>query len=177
MPIFKGTHARKSTKGQIHLFESTMVLFVFFFIIIIGFSVYQNFQQGKLERTQEEFNQKQAVKIAQKVLFLPEISCSTNADIKFDCIEIQKLQGFQDQLRLNSRYYREVLGPSRASLEVVYSPYTMPPPFDTNTTIPLYDFSGNLDNSYAFLIPINLNDATTIPETAHFAWLKVEVFS
>lgn len=177
MHTYKETHARRSTKGQIHLFESTMVLFVFFFIIIIGFSVYQNFQQGKLERTQEDFNQKQAIKIAQKVLFLPEIACSSNADIKFDCIEIQKIQGFQDQLKSNSRYYREVLGPSKASIEVIYNSIDMPPPFDVNTTIPLYDFSGNLENSYSFLIPVNLNDATTIPETAHFAWMKVEVFS
>jgi len=105
-----------STKAQIRLMETTMVLFVFFFILMIGIGVYSNVQTNKLEQLDRKFNQQEAIEQARNVLNLNEISCSNSGVSNNNCFDVEKLPGFRRLVRENPLYYQEIFGSSRATL-------------------------------------------------------------
>ncbi len=191
--FFVSQKSKISKKGQLQLMESTVVLFVFFILLIIGVSIYSNFQASKLERLTSTLNEQKATEIARKVLFTPELECSINSDVTKDCFEIQKLQSFVDNVRFRPRYYREEFGNTKVIIRWVYSPAfdedncnTKAPAFfalnptDTTITVPekvLFDFSSGLQSKKTFYFPLTLLDKRCVPELSYFGWLIIEAYS
>lgn len=183
IPILKMTK-----KAQLHLMESTVVMFVFFLLVMVGLTVYSNYQNAKIERIRIEMNEQKAVQIAKKVLFTPEIECSNNNARTLDCIEIQKLKPFVERVKQNPAYYRQEFGNAKVSVRWVYSPaftgaFSSPEffranPTDTLVTAPhkqLFDFRAGGASHKTFTFPILLWDKRKVPEWNYFGWLEVEV--
>lgn len=173
-------------KGQIHMMESTIVLFVFFLMIIIGLTVYTNFQKGRLERVENMANEQKATELAKKIIFTPELECSNANARTMDCIEIQKLVPFKEVVTASPRYYKEEYGDTKATLYWVYAPafpvnIEHPTPFALNTAtskvdpFTLFDFLAGGQDTVVFYFPITLWDKRFIKEWAYFGWLKIEV--
>jgi len=92
------------------------VLFVFFFILMIGMGVYSNFQTNKLELLDKKFNEQVAIESARTILNLNEIACSNSGVREKNCFDVEKLPGFRRQVRENPLYYQNMFGSSKATL-------------------------------------------------------------
>ena len=168
--------------------ESTVVMFVFFLLIMVGLTVYSNYQNAKVERIRIETNEQKATQIAKRMLFAPELECSNNNARTLDCIEIQKLQPFVNRVKQSPAYYRQEFGNSRVSIKWVYSPgftgtFSAPEffranPTDILVTSPqkeLFNFKAGGESPKTFTFPILLWDKRQVPEWSYFGWLEVEV--
>lgn len=184
----------QSTKGQIRLVESTLILFVFFFMLMIGLVVYMNFQEARLDRVKNEILEQQAIDYAQKVLSIPELECSDNGVKVQDCMELYKLEGMTRDLDSEfdryARYYFEEFGPTKVSIQLVYAPsfessgLTAPPLFLDNSQnvdytkwVTLFDYSEGLKNKQTFYFPISLWDRQVVPAYSYYGWMRIEVYS
>ncbi len=112
-----------STKGQIRMMETTMVLFVFFFILMIGMGVYANVQTNKLEQLDRRFNQQASIESARTILSLQEIACSNSGVREQNCFDVEKLPGFRRMVRDNPLYYQNLFGSSKAILVLPSATY------------------------------------------------------
>ena len=181
-------------KGQIQLMESTVVMFIFFFMLVMGMVMYNNFQSSKLEVMERQFEEQKAIQIAQKITNVQELQCSDNNVITLDCFELQKLQSFKDKVKQHRLYYKEAFGSSKVSVVWVYAPafsgnfYT--PKFfqkeeDDNKRVVtedeeeqvLFDFSSGKENKDTFYYPISLWDKRFVPQKSYFGWLIIEAYS
>jgi len=121
----------KSKRAQIHMMETIAVLLVFFIMVVIGFVFYVQIIKANIEIEREEARQLQAVEIAQRALFLPELQCSKGKDIiKSDCIDILMLEAFIDSdmdiIGENQLYYHDRLGFSEIIVREVYPDASKP---------------------------------------------------
>ena len=77
------------------MMETMAVLVIFFILAGIGFIFYINIMKGSIEAEKEEIRQLQAIEIAQRTVFLPELQCSEGEDIvKSGCIDVEMLEAF-----------------------------------------------------------------------------------
>lgn len=74
------------------------VLVVFFFFLIFGASFYFKLQEASLKRQMEENTQLKVIQIAQKSLTMPELECSRVGVARENCVDILKVQEFQQLL-------------------------------------------------------------------------------
>ena len=74
-------------KAQIKMLESIMVLIMFFFLVAIGLKFYGNVQLQELQKTQSEFERLDSVKIANILMTLPELACTTDNEFDGSCID------------------------------------------------------------------------------------------
>jgi len=173
-------------KGQIHLIESTLVLFVFFFLLMIGLIIYSNVQSDRLKDVEKTFNEQRAVEIAQKIVFLPELQCSNDNVRNSECFEIQKLEHFRTTVNQNALFYREQFPLTKVNVQWVYAPslgaVSHPQFFDDGfggiqQEQNLFNFSSGRTNKQTFYFPTSLWDKRFVPEKSYFGWLIIEVYS
>jgi uncharacterized protein (UPF0333 family) len=110
----------KNNKAQIHMMETISVLLVFFILILIGFVFYVKIIKGNIEIEKEEKRQLEAIEIAQRVMFFPELQCSEENVVRSDCIDILKLNAAADIIRQNQIYYYDRLGFSKVLVNELY---------------------------------------------------------
>ncbi len=110
-------------KTQIQMGETIAVLFIFFILVLIGFIFYVNVVKNNIEVEREEIRQEEAIKVAQKALFLPELQCSDQNIDTNDCIDRLKLEvsgGEEGIINSNKMYYFDTFGFSRITVENIY---------------------------------------------------------
>jgi hypothetical protein len=102
----------KNKKGQIQTFETVGVLVIFFFLIIVGFTVYVKLQSENFIKTKERQGELMAFQIQQKAAFMPEFQCSQrniHQDNCFDSLKVELMnQSWSDSImrqELIFRYY------------------------------------------------------------------------
>jgi len=102
--------------------ESIAILFIFFLLVLFGLIFYSRIQTATLEREQEEDKTIKAIQIAQKVSYFPELQCTTQAELPSGCIDIKKLESFQEIIaqEQNKLYYFQVFEYSQVHIEQVY---------------------------------------------------------
>ena len=117
----------RNKKSQIHMMETMAVLFVFFVLAGIGFLFYIKVMKGNVESEMEVIRQLQAIEIAQRTVFLPELQCSEGEDIvKSGCIDVEMLEAFRGSgmAAANQVYYHNRLGFSEITINQIYPPAT-----------------------------------------------------
>ena len=146
--------------------ETIAILFIFFILLMFGFIFYAAVQKGEnLERI-EEISTLNAIEIAEKVSFFPEIRCSFDNVVMGDCIDAYKLKAAAENINNNKLFYFGILEYSRVVIEQIY-------PFE-NIWI-LYD---NQKPNYNYLIktPIPLNIYNPIDNKFSYAVMTVGVY-
>ena len=160
-------------KGQIKLFESIAVMFIFFLLVAGGFAVYGNFAKYNINQEQSLIESKRAIETAQLVALLPEFICSKEI-VKENCFDLYNVKSFASYMNNTAEtndlmYYFDLFHFSTISLEV----------FDLrekNSSIyPIYDnplpeYSSKL-NLY---FPINVYEP--VLDIMNFGILTVEVY-
>lgn len=157
------------------------MLFVFFFLLIMGLVIYGNVSEARLGRLQSELGEQRAIDLAQKLLVIPELACTNNAVKTRDCVEISKLDDFKHRVDSYSRYYLEEFGPSKVTVELV-SPLNPTSPLSnsellSNYEVSLFDFSAGLENKQVFHFPVSLWDRSFVPPRTYFGMMVIEVYS
>lgn len=99
-----------------------MILIVFFILMIFALVFFIQFQQRETGVQQQVFNEEQMIEKSQEVYSLPEIGCSYDNVLKYDCLDIIKLESFKKQLLRgeNYLYYRKILGNIKIEVEEIY---------------------------------------------------------
>jgi hypothetical protein len=169
-------------KAQIQLMESTVVMFVFFIMIMIGLTVYSSHQNTRLEKIERQMAEQRAIETAKKIISLPELECSNNNAKTMDCIEIQKLEPFKQRISQNILYYKKDFGDTKATIKMVYAPAlpqtVQKPAFFLNADKQtLFDFKSGGTSQKTFYFPVSLWDKRFVSEWSYFGWLKIEVFT
>ena len=85
--------------------ESMIVLVIFFILLGLGFIFYSGVQKSSLKQTYAERTETEAIKLALKVSFMPEVLCSKKGIIEDDCFDIYKLSTVNDIISQNKKYY------------------------------------------------------------------------
>ncbi len=168
-------------------------------MIMIGLVMYNNYQTTKLENINREFDQLQATGLVRQLGSLSEIGCSDVGVTTYDCLEIQKLQGFREAISANKRYYREMFGSVRVYISWVYAPsfsggFNSPYFFNNRDEDGEYlnlmevtsdeekqiliDFKPkNVKNKIVFHNPIMMVDRRFVPSKNYFGWMSIEVYN
>lgn len=113
----------KYKKSQVRMTETIAILFIFFLLVLFGLLFYSRIQSSMLEREQEEDKTLKSIQIAQKVSYFPELQCTTQAELVSGCIDIKKLESFQEiinQAEQNKLYYFQVFEYSKVYVEQIY---------------------------------------------------------
>lgn len=82
-------------KAQLKIGESIAVLFIFFVLVVMGVIFWSKYSQSSMKEKTEEETLTTAVKISQTVSYLPELQCSAQEVIKFNCFDLYKMQGMK----------------------------------------------------------------------------------
>jgi len=146
--------------------ETIAVLFIFFVLIILGFVFYAKVLKGNIEIETEESVQLNAIKIAQRASFLPELQCSEENIVSDNCIDIIKLEAASAIMEENEIHYYDRLSFSKITIKEVYPDENEWMLYDR----PLDDYSNKITTN----IPISLLDP--ILNTNSFGIISVETF-
>ena len=116
----------KKKKSQIQIGETISVIFVFFILLLIGFMFYAKVLKGNAAIESDELAQLRSVEIAQRVMFLPEMQCSTDVTDSKNCIDKLKVESAKNVMNLNAVEYFDILGFAKIKILQVYPSYEKP---------------------------------------------------
>ncbi|MDA1196430.1 MAG: hypothetical protein O2779_00515 [Nanoarchaeota archaeon] len=154
-------------RGQIQMGESVAILFIFFILIVFGFVFYMKILGSSAQVEFEENIQLQAIGVAQRVSFLPEVQCSRDNVRKENCIDLLKLEHLDEIVPTNQLHYFDLFGFSRIRVQQLF------PPGDD---LAVYDnVPDTFTDKLSTFIPTSLYDPRT--GDFHLGVLVVEVFS
>ena len=142
-----------SKKSQVQIFETIAVLFVFFLLIIIGFTFYTKIAKSNLKSEQDEFSQLESIAIAQKVMFMPELQCSQDNIAKENCFDKLKLDSAKTIITSNEIYYYDLFEFSDISVFQIYPDYLKWEIYSRKTN----DFRNNFTTN----VPVSIYDPIT----------------
>ncbi|MFH1506302.1 MAG: hypothetical protein ABIE94_04945 [archaeon] len=167
-----GKTGKIGQKAQIQMGESIAVIVIITIMIFFGLTFYSRVKYLEIEQDTEQFNQFDAVKLANAVSNMPELLCSQQKVIDINCVDKYKIIALQDSVGEGAGskaffYYRSLLGNSRITVEQLY-------PKKRNYTVYDNNFTAAQDTK-AILIPINIYDG--INDTKAFGVLRVEAYS
>lgn len=148
----------REKRAQLGMFETIMVLFIFFFLLMTGMSVYQRFQMMRFEDKKDLLREQRAADLVKFVLAMPELQCSADNIITPNCLDRNKVKKFKALLEIDDDmrlYYSTYLLNSNATIEQVY------PPLDEKWVIYERKSSKSERNEFSlYHLPILLYDAT-----------------
>jgi len=169
---------KKNRNAQIQMGETIAVLFIFFILLILGVSFYVRVHSTTIRQEIDEKSELDAVDLAQKISFLPELMCTSKNTPLFEtnCIDLYKLQAFNSLVEgdgdLQLSYFDE-FGYSHIHVAQIY-PEPEPDAGYTVYERQKPDFANNITT----WIPVSLyNPAGDNGEEIYFGVLVVEVFS
>lgn len=166
-------------KAQLKMTESIGVLIVFFFLIIIGFMFYTQFQTAAIQEKKQELTAQRALQIAQIASNLPEIQCSFGAEevvVKGVCLDLLKLKTFQN---FETLFYYDLLFYSNISVRILY-PGSLPSHVEEIVESPIYEnVPEEFTSKIRIYFPVLVRDVAANPPGSqfYFAVLTVDVYS
>jgi hypothetical protein len=107
----------KSSKGQVGLMETMIVVVVFVIILVVALGFYFKFSMSELEETGQEVCLVSNTVLLSSIAAMPEVECSVNGNT-LDCVDTSKLLVF-DPAREYGDYFNKVCD-QNVYFEVVY---------------------------------------------------------
>ena len=108
-----------SSKGQIDLMETIMVLIVVMVIIIIGIVLYFKFFSGEVEETKEDIGVQEFSVLLNSISSLAEFQCSEGG-VDRNCVDILKLYSAKESIGNNMGHYFDLFGYKKIYFEQIY---------------------------------------------------------
>ncbi len=169
----------KKKSAQMQMGETIMVLLVFFIIITIGLVIYGTYQAGQIKGAIKEAFDRDAVIIALRVSFLPEVTCSENNVVEENCFDVEKIHAFKGEM-INEEmflFYVGDLKKSKISVEQLFPTPTDNPITELYNNIPPENELAEQHEIIPTYIPITLKDPTRRAGKEYsFGVLTVEVY-
>ena len=107
--------ARHSTKGQVKLTETILVLFIIVLIISLGMFFYFRYSIEKVKIRGVELSERETSILLAKITTMPEIACENE-----NCVDASKLLPFITILRDHQSYYGPLFGAKKITIERLY---------------------------------------------------------
>ncbi|MEM4267621.1 MAG: hypothetical protein QXK37_02210 [Candidatus Woesearchaeota archaeon] len=152
-------------KAQLKMAESIIVLIVFFFLLVFGLIFYAKIEKGLAREKETEDFEIQAVQISQKAQALPEIQCTRDSIVSFDCIDLLKIKALSNVSSSNSEMYKKMFPNTRITLVSAY-------PYKDSWLV--YDGTWSDEGVINFTIPVSLYNPIT--KQYSFGIMGVEVY-
>jgi len=150
------------------MLETIVVLAVFFILVVFVFIFYSKVFESSIEIENGENAQLNAIKIAQRASFLPELQCSQENVVIGNCIDLLKLGAMPDIIKENEIHYFDRFSFSRITINEIYP--------DVEEVAILYDKPlEEYSNKIATNIPITLFNP--FESKYSFGVMVVEVYS
>tara|TARA_Y100000294_G_C8533947_1_gene328211 strand:- start:650 stop:1129 length:480 start_codon:yes stop_codon:yes gene_type:complete len=154
-------------KSQVNMLETISVLAIFFVLVMLGLIFYSKALTSSIGTDKEESIQLDAIRISQKISFLPELQCSQQNIVKDNCIDVQKLEAMPEIIKENEVPYFDQLSFSRIIVNEIYPGENEWVLYDR----PLNDYNHKIATN----IPISIFDP--IENKNAFGIINVETFS
>lgn len=82
-------------RAQIQMTETIAVLFIFFILVFFGLVFYYKYVDSSVKENQEQALEKRAIDTTTRVIFLPEVQCSSGSSGgNVYCLDVLKLEAF-----------------------------------------------------------------------------------
>lgn len=107
--------ALKSSKGQLEISESLMVLFIIVILIAIGIFLYYRYSSEGIKARGEELSDEKANILLATITSMPEIGCD-----KEDCVDTSKLISFSKVTKTRQNRYNQLLGFKKIKIYQLY---------------------------------------------------------
>ncbi len=107
--------AQHSTKGQVHLHETFLVLFVIIILLLLGLLLYSKFFVQSLQTRAATLSERDATVLLTKLTSLAELRCSDKP-----CLDTSKFLPFQTLTQQRRASYAPLLGTLRITVEEIY---------------------------------------------------------
>lgn len=149
--------------------ETIMVLLAFFILLGIGLVLYAQYQKTSMQRSASESFEREAVRIALKMAFYPELACSEGGVINENCFDLHKAVAFAQKIKNDENmflFYETELRDSVIYVEQVFPPpIASEIPFEESSRITLYTNAptvaeGESMEKFPTFIPLTLRDET-----------------
>jgi hypothetical protein len=102
-------------KGQVHISETILVMFVIVVIIMMGVVVYFKFTVEKNKNLPYELSERQATIMLAKAAELDELACSEK-----DCMDTAKFLPFKKVLQEEITRFRKTFGRKKIVVRIIY---------------------------------------------------------
>jgi len=147
--------------------ETIAVLIIFFFLLVFAISFFSGEEKRSTDKKQSEFQELDAVKIAQIASFMPELQCS-KAENK-NCVDLYKARAFSGIKEDNKEYYYDFF--KNAKIKLDYYPIG-----ELNQNITLYENYPDYEDYdiSPFKVPVSVIDYST--NTNYFGVLTIEKY-
>ncbi len=104
-------------RGQVHISETMLVMFVVVVIILLLIVIYFRFAAERNKQLPDELSERQATILLTQTVALPEFACATD-----DCIDTAKFLPFQQILGEHNVHYKQVFGAKSVTFTQLYPP-------------------------------------------------------
>jgi hypothetical protein len=157
-------------KADFKTMETTLIIFVFFVMLMIGFISYTQFQREGIEAQARRNTELRAIDVAE-LTSRPEFRCNDYS--AQNCLDLYKIQSFSKTIKNNDEmiiHYSEIFGFSNITVKRIY------PTPQQQSSIVLYEKKPNkITAKRKYSIPINIYDA--VSRQYEFALLEIEYYS
>jgi len=153
-----------SKKSQIQMFETIVVLFIFFILIGIGMIFYARIHKSNTEIARYGLSESKSVIIAQRAMFMPELQCSEDNSIRENCIDLTKLEASMGVISSNELFYYDIFEQGEVNITSIYPDFQRWTIYSRKTEKPSSSLITN--------VPISLYDPIT--RSYRFGILTIE---
>lgn len=98
-----------STRGQLQIGVTTMVLIVFIVLLLFSLVLYFRFTYQGLEETRSSLLDQRYNNLLSVIIGMPEFRCSRGG-VESECLDAAKLSGFSEVYKNNKEYYSNLFG-------------------------------------------------------------------
>lgn len=152
-------------KSQMKMGESMVIIIIFLFLIVFGLVFYVRYKIIDVEKAAKENAELIAIQTVQKIQFLPELQCSVEGTINYNCIDILKLVSFSELSDDKLGVYEAMFPKTKISVKQIY-----PEGYEWV----VYGKEYLLDDQHYFSIPFALYNATE--KQHYFGYVEIMVF-
>tara|TARA_Y100000310_G_scaffold340265_1_gene435406 strand:- start:3108 stop:3656 length:549 start_codon:yes stop_codon:yes gene_type:complete len=102
-------------KGQVHISETMLVLFIIVVLMIMGMIMYYKFSIEGYRSKAEELSEREATIMLAKAMNLDEIACTN-----LDCLDTSKFLPFEKAVEKDFERFRLIFGRKKITVERIY---------------------------------------------------------
>ena len=107
--------AHQSTKGQVEMNETILVVFIISIILILLIFVYYRYTISSIESSSSSLSEQEALVQLSFLTKYPELRCEND-----NCIDMLKAVSFKQVYQKNKDYYLRTFGNKKITIEQVY---------------------------------------------------------
>ena len=152
-------------RSQMKIGESMVVIIIFLILIVFGLVFYVRFKLIQVDSDAKLNAELIAIQTAQKIQFLPELQCSTEGTVDYNCVDILKLATFDELDYAKTGIYEAMFPKTKISVKQIYP---------TGPSWTVYGKDSLIGETHYFAIPVALFNATS--KKYNFGYVEIKVF-